>query len=57
MKMAILENKSNEEIAKQLGLSIYTIRNQKAAAVQLLKQYGPALNCLLVFVLTLSFFL
>jgi RNA polymerase sigma factor (sigma-70 family) len=57
MKMAILENKSNEEIAKELGLSVYTIRNQKAAAVQLLKQYGPTLNSLLAFALTLSFFL
>jgi RNA polymerase sigma factor (sigma-70 family) len=57
MKMAILENKSNEEIAKQLGLSVYTIRNQKAAAVELLKKYSPALNSLLAFALTLSFFL
>jgi RNA polymerase sigma factor (sigma-70 family) len=57
MKMAILENKTNEEIAKELGLSVYTIRNQKAAAVQLLKKYSPTLNRLLAFVLTLSFFL
>jgi RNA polymerase sigma-70 factor (family 1) len=37
LKLGYLEGKRNQEIADMLGISVHTVKNQKARAIQLLK--------------------
>lgn len=47
IKMIYLEEKKLKEVASELNLSLSTVKNQKAKAIQLLKEQLPNLSLLL----------
>lgn len=52
-RMLFFEGKNFRQVAKELNLSVSTVRNQKARALMLLKQKVP-LNLLILFILIAS---
>lgn len=49
-RMYYLEEKSLQEIADELDLSLSTVKSQKGRAIELLRKKLPHLSCLLCFI-------